>query len=97
LNAVKIDKKNGKKPVKTGGFKSSIGPDRQTGRSDYKPELASYLRVTNFPSVFNCPLLPSPQNNLAGKRPMTPKFLATPLCASVLVVFFFVTEIKKRQ
>jgi hypothetical protein len=29
--------------------------------------------------IFNCPLLPSPQNNLARKWPMTKKFLATPL------------------
>jgi hypothetical protein len=29
--------------------------------------------------AFNCPLLPNSQNNLAGKRPMTQKFLATPL------------------
>ncbi len=29
--------------------------------------------------VFNCPLLPTPQNNLARKRPMTTEFLATPL------------------
>jgi len=29
--------------------------------------------------IFNCPLLPSPRNNLAGKWPMTQKFLATPL------------------
>jgi hypothetical protein len=27
----------------------------------------------------NCPLLPSSQNNLAGKLPMTQKNLATPL------------------
>jgi hypothetical protein len=32
--------------------------------------------------VFNCPLLPTPQNNLAGKWPMTQKFLVTPLPAS---------------
>jgi hypothetical protein len=29
--------------------------------------------------VFNFPLLPTPQNNLARKPPMTPEFLATPL------------------
>ncbi len=29
--------------------------------------------------VFNCPLLLTPQNNLARKRPMTPESLATPL------------------
>jgi hypothetical protein len=29
--------------------------------------------------VFNCPLLPTPQNNLARKWPMTPEFLDTPL------------------
>ncbi len=29
--------------------------------------------------VFNYPLLPTPQNNLARKRSMTPEFLATPL------------------
>ncbi len=29
--------------------------------------------------VFNSPLLPIPQNNLARKRSMTPEFLATPL------------------
>ncbi len=28
--------------------------------------------------VFNCPLLPTSQNNLARKRPMTSEFLATP-------------------
>jgi hypothetical protein len=29
--------------------------------------------------VFNSPLLPIPQNNLARKRPMIPESLATPL------------------
>jgi len=29
--------------------------------------------------IFNCPLLPNPRNSLAGKRPITQKFLATPL------------------
>jgi hypothetical protein len=29
--------------------------------------------------VFNSPLLPTSQNNLARKRPMTPESLATPL------------------
>jgi hypothetical protein len=29
--------------------------------------------------VFNSPLLTTPQNNLARKRPMTPESLATPL------------------
>ena len=29
--------------------------------------------------VFNCPLLPITRNSLVGKRPMTQKFLATPL------------------
>jgi len=29
--------------------------------------------------VFNSPLLPTPRNNLARKRPITPESLATPL------------------
>jgi hypothetical protein len=34
--------------------------------------------------IFNCPLLLSPRNNLAGKRLMTRKFLATPLLATFI-------------
>ena len=37
--------------------------------------------------VFDCLLLPTPQNNLARKRPMTPESLATPLIGSFLKLF----------
>jgi hypothetical protein len=36
--------------------------------------------------VFNCPLLPTTQNILAGKRPMTQKFLATPLALNQTII-----------
>jgi hypothetical protein len=35
--------------------------------------------------IFNVPLLSNPRNNLAGKRLMTQKFLATPLSNSMIL------------
>jgi hypothetical protein len=52
----------------------------------------SYFKKIMAQLVFNCPLLPTPQNNLARKRPMTSESLATPL-----VFWFILFEIFTRM
>ncbi len=53
-------------------------------------ERRKFLKKIVAQLILNCPLLPSAQNNLAGKRLMAQKFLATPLCIGHFIHIFTV-------